>query len=95
MEFLMSIVVWIMFGIIAAVIANNVFVKTTGGVVGDFGVGITGAVGAGALCEVLKVTGATEVSLYSALIISLGAFVPLIAYHALFRDTGKPGHKRV
>ena len=90
----MLFLVWVAVGFVAAVVANKTFAKTTGGVAGDISVGIAGAVGAGALCGAFKMTGAPAINFYSSLIVGIGAIVPLIAYHVLFRDRGKRAHGR-
>jgi uncharacterized membrane protein YeaQ/YmgE (transglycosylase-associated protein family) len=83
----MSIVVFILLGLIAGYVALGLFKSTGKGVVLDFGLGVIGAVIAGLLFNHIAATGAAELNIASALAAALtGAAVLLVTSHA-FRDT--------
>ena len=83
----MSIVVFILLGLIAGYVALGLFKSTGKGVVLDFGLGVIGAVIAGLLFSHTAATGAAELNIASALVTALtGAAVLLATPHAI-RDT--------
>jgi uncharacterized membrane protein YeaQ/YmgE (transglycosylase-associated protein family) len=83
----MSIVVFILLGLIAGYVALGLFKSAGRGVVLDFGLGVIGAVIAGLLFNHIAATGPAELNIASALIAALtGAAVLLATSHA-FRDT--------
>jgi len=83
----MSIVVFILLGLIAGYVALGLFKSTGKGVILDFGLGVIGAVIAGLLFNHIAATGAAELNIASALVAALtGAAVLLATSHA-FRDT--------
>jgi uncharacterized membrane protein YeaQ/YmgE (transglycosylase-associated protein family) len=83
MEMLMSIIAWIVLGLIAGFIASKLVNKTGEGMLMDIILGIVGAVIGGWLFHTFGMPGVTGVNLYSLLVAVIGAAVFLIVYHAL------------
>lgn len=79
----MSILAWIVLGLIAGFIASKLINKTGGGLVLDLVLGIVGAVAGGFLFNQFGQSGVTGLNLYSLLVATLGAVVVLIIYHAV------------
>jgi len=83
----MSIVVFILLGLIAGYVALGLFKSTGKGVVADFGLGVIGAVIAGSLFNHIAATGAAELNIASALVAALTGAAVLLATSHTFRDT--------
>jgi len=83
----MSILAWIVLGLIAGFIASKIVNKSGEGFVLDIVLGIVGAVIGGWLFNNFGMAGVTGVNLYSLLVAVVGAVVFLVLYHALFRNT--------
>ena len=81
----MSILAWIVLGLISGFIASKLVNKTGEGVVLDIVLGIVGAVVGGWLFATFGMAGVTGVNLYSMLVAVVGAVLVLVIYHALFR----------
>ena len=81
----MSIIAWIVLGLIAGFIASKIVNKTGEGVLLDIILGIVGAVLGGYLFQTFGMAGVTGVNLYSILVAVIGAIVFLVIYHAIFR----------
>lgn len=79
----MSILAWIVLGLIAGFIASKLVNKTGGSLVLDLFLGIVGAVAGGFLFNQFGQAGVTGLNLYSLLVATLGAVVVLIIYHAI------------
>ena len=79
----MSILAWIVLGLIAGVIASKIFVGSGQGMLMDIVLGIVGAVVGGYLFTALGVTGITGFNLYSMFVAVVGAIVLLWLYHAI------------
>lgn len=79
----MSIIGWLVLGLIAGFIASKVVNKTGEGVVLDIVLGIIGAVVGGFLFTQLGATGVTGFNLYSMFVAVIGAIVVLVLYHAV------------
>jgi uncharacterized membrane protein YeaQ/YmgE (transglycosylase-associated protein family) len=79
----MSIIAWIVLGLIAGFIASKIFVGSGQGVLMDIVIGIVGAVFGGWLFERLGATGVTGFNLYSMFVAVVGAVVLLWLYHAI------------
>ena len=77
----MSIIGWIVLGLIAGFIASKVVNKTGEGLVLDIVLGIVGAVVGGWLFAAFGAAGVTGFNLYSMLVASIGAIVVLVVYH--------------
>jgi uncharacterized membrane protein YeaQ/YmgE (transglycosylase-associated protein family) len=85
-EILMSLLGWIVLGLIAGFIASKIINRTGEGVVVDILLGIVGAVVGGWLFNVFGMRGVSGLNLYSMLVSVIGACVVLVLYHALFRS---------
>lgn len=81
----MSLLAWIVLGLIAGFIASKLVNKTGEGMVLDILLGIVGAVVGGWLFHTFGMPGVSGVNLYSLLVAVIGAAVLLIVYHALTR----------
>ena len=79
----MSILAWIVLGLIAGFIASKLVNKTGGSLVLDLVLGIIGAVAGGFLFNQFGQAGITGLNLYSLLVATLGAVAVLIIYHAI------------
>jgi uncharacterized membrane protein YeaQ/YmgE (transglycosylase-associated protein family) len=81
----MSILGWLVLGLISGFIASKLVNKTGEGIVLDIVLGIIGAVVGGWLFNTLGHAGVTGFNIYSMFVAVIGAVVVLVAYHALFR----------
>jgi uncharacterized membrane protein YeaQ/YmgE (transglycosylase-associated protein family) len=79
----MSILAWIVLGLIAGFIASKIFVGTGQGILMDIVLGIVGAVVGGYLFAALGSTGVTGFNLWSMFVAVIGAVVLLWLYHAV------------
>ena len=84
----MSILAWIVVGLIAGFIASKLVNKTGGSLVLDLVLGIVGAGVGGFLFNQFGMGGATGINLWSILVAVVGAVIVLFIYHAL---TGRRG----
>ena len=87
----MSIVAWIVLGLIAGFVASKIVNKTGEGVVMDIVLGVVGAVAGGWLFNRFGEPGVTGLNLWSIVVAIIGAVILLVLYHAL---TGR-GTRRV
>jgi len=83
----MSIIGWIVLGLIAGFIASKIVNKTGEGIILDIVLGIVGAIVGGFLFEVIGQVGITGFNLWSMFVSVIGAIVVLLVYHAVFRRT--------
>ncbi len=81
----MSILAWLILGLIAGFIASKIVNKSGEGFFLDIVLGVVGAVVGGFLFTQLGAAGVTGFNLYSILVAALGAIVVLVVYHALVR----------
>ena len=81
----MSIIAWIVLGLIAGFIASKIVNKAGEGFFLDIVLGIIGAVVGGWLFQLFGASGVTGLNLYSLLVAVSGAVIILLAYHALRR----------
>ena len=80
----MSIIGWIVFGIIAGFIASKIVNKSGEGIIMDMCLGIVGAVVGGWLfTRVLNFDGVSGFNLYSMIVAVIGAIIVLVIYHAV------------
>ena len=80
----MSIIGWLVLGLIAGFIASEIVNKIGEGVVLDIVLGIIGTiVGGFLLITQLGTTGVTGFNLYSMFVAVIGAIVVLVLYHAV------------
>ncbi len=82
----MSIIGWIILGLIAGFIASKIVNRTGDGFVVDILLGIGAAVVGGWLFHGVGMRGGVNgVNLYSFIVATIGAIVVLVVYHALFQ----------
>jgi len=83
----MSIIGWIVFGLIAGFIASKIVNKTGEGFLVDTLLGIVGAVVGGYIFAFFGHAPVTGFNLYSMVVAVIGAIVVLVIYHAVVRRT--------
>jgi uncharacterized membrane protein YeaQ/YmgE (transglycosylase-associated protein family) len=81
----MSLIAWIVLGLIAGFIGSKIVNKTGEGVLLDIVLGVVGAVVGGFLFQKFGMAGVSGVNLYSILVAVVGAIVVLLIYHAVLR----------
>ena len=81
----MSILAWIVLGLIAGFIGSKIVNKSGEGVLLDILLGIVGAVLGGWLFNRFGAAGVTGLNLYSLLVAVVGSIVFLVIYHAIRR----------
>jgi uncharacterized membrane protein YeaQ/YmgE (transglycosylase-associated protein family) len=80
----MSIIGWIILGLISGFIASKIVNRTGEGFFLDIVLGIVGAIVGGFIFTAVGATGVTGFNLYSMFVAVVGAIVVLVLYHALF-----------
>jgi uncharacterized membrane protein YeaQ/YmgE (transglycosylase-associated protein family) len=83
----MSIIAWIVLGLIAGFIGSKLVNKEGEGFFLDVVLGIVGAVIGGWLFSLFGKHGVTGLNLYSLVVAVIGAVVFLLVYHAIRRRT--------
>ena len=81
----MSILAWIVLGLLAGFIGSKIVNKRGEGIVLDVLLGIVGAVVGGWLFNRFGVAGVTGLNLYSLLVSVVGAVIVLVVYHVIRR----------
>ena len=81
----MSILAWILLGLVAGFIGSKIVNKTGEGLVMDIVLGIVGAVVGGFLFNIFGAAGVTGLNIYSLIVAVIGAIVVLVLYHMVFR----------
>ena len=79
----MSILAWILLGLVAGFLGSKIVNKTGEGVLLDIVLGIVGALVGGFLFNRFGQAGVSGVNLYSLVVATIGAIVVLVLYHAL------------
>lgn len=79
----MSIIAWLILGLIAGFIGSKIVNKSGEGVLLDIVLGIVGAVVGGFLFSVVGAGGVTGLNIYSLVVAVIGAIVVLVIYHAV------------
>ena len=79
----MSILAWVVLGLVAGFIASKLVNRSGGSLVLDLLLGIVGAVVGGFLFNQFGAGGVSGLNLYSLLVATLGAIVVLALYHML------------
>jgi len=79
----MSIIGWLILGLIAGFIASKIYAGSGQGAVLDIVLGIVGAVVGGFLFNIIGASGVTGFNLYSMIVAIIGAVVVLWIYHAV------------
>jgi len=81
----MSVIAWIVLGLIAGFIGSKLVNKTGEGFFLDIALGIVGAVIGGWLFNLFGMPGVTGLNIYSLIVAVIGAVVFLVVYHAIRR----------
>lgn len=81
----MSILAWLVLGLVAGFIGSKIVNKSGDGVLLDIVLGIVGAFIGGWLFTTFGHSGVTGLNLYSLLVAVVGSVLFLIAYHAIRR----------
>lgn len=81
----MSILAWLLLGLIAGFIASKIVNKTGEGLFLDIVIGIVGALIGGSLFNTLGGVGITGFNLWSLFVAVVGAIITLLIYHAASR----------
>jgi uncharacterized membrane protein YeaQ/YmgE (transglycosylase-associated protein family) len=81
----MSIIGWLVLGLIAGFIASKLVNKTGEGLIVDILLGIAGAFVGGFLFNSVGHQGVDGFNLYSMFVAVIGAIVLLVIYHLIFR----------
>lgn len=84
----MSLLAWIVLGLVAGFIGSKVVNNTGQGLIVDILLGIVGAVVGGFLFNQFGEPGVSGLNLYSLLVAVVGAVIVLVTYHALMRRRG-------
>jgi uncharacterized membrane protein YeaQ/YmgE (transglycosylase-associated protein family) len=84
----MSIIGWLVLGLIAGFIGSKIVNKTGEGVILDIVLGIVGGVVGGFLFSLIGAQGVTGFNLYSMFVAVIGAIVVLVIYHAVIGRRG-------
>ena len=82
----MSILTWIVLGLISGFIASLIVNKAGEGLLMDIVLGIVGAVVGGWIFSAIGHSAVTGINLYSIFVSVIGAIVVLFLYHALRRS---------
>ena len=81
----MSLLAWIVLGLIAGFISSKIVNKTGEGVLLDIVIGIVGAVVGGWLFQAFGTSGISGVNIYSLVVAVVGSVAVLVLYHTFFR----------
>ena len=79
----MSIVAWIILGLIAGFIGSKLVNKTGEGLVLDIVLGVVGAIVGGFVFSAFGAGGVTGLNIYSLIVAVVGAVIVLFLYHAV------------
>ncbi len=82
----MTIIAWIILGLVAGFIASKIINKSGDGILVDVGLGVVGAIVGGWLFNTFGMAGVSGLNPYSLLVAVLGAVGVLVVYHALVRS---------
>ena len=81
----MSIIAWIVVGLIAGFIGSKIVNREGSGIILDIVIGVIGAFVGGYLFELVGHAGVTGINLYSIFVAVIGAVVVLFVYHFIRR----------
>jgi len=79
----MSLLAWLVVGLIAGFIASKIVNKTGEGLVMDILLGVVGAIVGGFIFNVFGHSAASGINLYSIFVAVIGSIVVLLIYHAV------------
>ncbi|MER9328861.1 MULTISPECIES: GlsB/YeaQ/YmgE family stress response membrane protein [unclassified Mesorhizobium] len=77
----MSIISWIILGVIAGFLGSKIVNKSGQGMIMDIVLGIVGAIVGGLIFSAFGASGVTGLNIYSLIVSVIGAVVVLWAYH--------------
>ncbi len=81
----MSLLAWIVLGLLAGFIGSKIVNKRGEGLILDILLGVVGAVVGGWLFNTFGASGVTGLNLYSLFVAVIGAVILLVVYHAIRR----------
>ena len=81
----MSILAWIVLGLVAGFIGSKIVNKRGEGLILDIVLGVVGAIVGGWLFSVFGAGGVSGLNIYSLFVAVVGAVVVLVVYHAIRR----------
>jgi uncharacterized membrane protein YeaQ/YmgE (transglycosylase-associated protein family) len=81
----MSIIAWIVVGLIAGFMGSQIVNRHGSGIIGDIVVGVVGAFLGGFAFHLLGQPGVTGLNLWSIFVAVVGSVLLLVAYHAVWR----------
>ncbi len=81
----MSLIAWLVLGLLAGYLSSKIVNKTGEGFFLDIILGVVGAIVGGFVFNMFGASGATGVNLYSLLVAVTGAVLLLVVYHAIAR----------
>jgi uncharacterized membrane protein YeaQ/YmgE (transglycosylase-associated protein family) len=81
----MSLVTWIVLGLIAGFIGSKIINRTGEGFLLDIVLGIVGAVAGGWLFQFFGLAGVSGLNIYSLVVAVVGSMLVLITYHLIRR----------
>jgi uncharacterized membrane protein YeaQ/YmgE (transglycosylase-associated protein family) len=81
----MSILAWVVLGLLAGFIGSKIVNKTGEGFVLDIVLGVVGALAGGYLFNLFGAAGVSGLNIYSLFVAVIGAVVVLVAFHAVRR----------
>ncbi len=79
----MSIVAWILLGLIAGFVGSKLVNKTGEGVLLDIVLGVVGAIVGGYVFSMFGANGVTGLNIYSLIVAVIGSVLVLVIYHAV------------
>jgi uncharacterized membrane protein YeaQ/YmgE (transglycosylase-associated protein family) len=79
----MSILAWVILGLISGFIASKLVNKSGEGTIVDIALGIVGAVVGGFAFNMIGSAGVTGLNVWSVFVSAIGAVLVLVAYHAI------------
>ena len=79
----MSIIAWLVLGLIAGFIGSKIVNKSGEGVLLDIILGIVGAVVGGYVFTLFGASGVNGLNIYSLLVAVIGSILVLVVYHAI------------
>jgi uncharacterized membrane protein YeaQ/YmgE (transglycosylase-associated protein family) len=81
----MSILAWLVLGLIAGFIGSKIVNKRGDGLFLDIILGVVGAMVGGYLFQIFGAHGVTGLNIYSLFVAVIGSIVTLVVYHAIRR----------
>ena len=81
----MSIIAWLVLGLIAGFIGSKIVNRSGEGLIMDIVLGVVGAFVGGFLFNMFGAGGVSGLNIYSLVVAVIGAIVVLVLYHMVFR----------